>query len=146
MYNDEQILSIDDYEKVAKAYADALRKKGLMIVTTNEVDSLLLEGIFEKLSNIKSYLFMLGGFLNTGAFYSLNERQIKKLSIIFDDYSLPLAKVAIRDKTKCFLSFLSTEMAVIKDLLKIAPQTSFEKEIEKIIEERLSLLSSILSL
>ena len=83
-YNDEQLLSISQYEAFAKAYAQTLREKGFKII--NLADGLTEEevnDIFEKLFTIKSLLFSMGGFLNTSSFYSLNERQLKKLSIIF---------------------------------------------------------------
>ena len=89
---------------------------------------------------------MLGGFLNTSSFYSLNERQIKKLSILLDftpesnNQSLP------RDKTKCFLAFLSTEFELIKLLLEFAEKSNYESEIKKVIDARLTKLSQILSI
>ena len=147
MYKDEQILSVNEYEKIAKAYADALKKKRLKIVHSEDFfDERLVESIFEKFSIIKACLFALGGFMNTSSFYSLNERQMKKFNIIFDTYSFPHKTAPFRDKTKCFISFISNEFSLINDLIKIAEQSSFEEEIKNMTTQRLSIISSLLAL
>lgn len=145
-YNDEQILNVEEYEIMAKAYASELKKRGFMLVQVdNEKISELISTIFEQIIKIKSYLFMLGGFLNTSSFYSLNERQIKKLSLLFElsptanNFALP------HDKTKCFLAFLSCEFELIKNLIELSDKSNYEVELKKIINSRLSLLSKILS-
>ncbi|MBQ8444184.1 MAG: hypothetical protein IJX25_02400 [Clostridia bacterium] len=146
-YNDEGLLSIEQYEVMAKAYADALKKRGLKIVNIDdEIDERDVDEIFDKISNIKSLLFTLGGFLNTSTFYSLNERQLKKLLIIFDKDTIPSHHVKTRDKTKCFLSFLSCEFALTSKLLTLSEKTNFESEIKGMIHQRLTLLSQILAL
>jgi len=110
------------------------------------VDGLVGE-VFENLFKIKSYLFALGGFLNTSIFYSLNERQIKKLSLIFDydNHNINSTKQH-RDKTKCFLAFLSEECLLIKNLIKLAENSNYESQIKDIISSRLAKLSEILSI
>lgn len=145
-YNDEGLLSTSQYEIIAKAYADALKKKRLKIVNIDDIDQGEVDKIFELLAQIKALLFSLGGFLNTSTFYSLNERQIKKLLIIFDREQLPIQSNKCRDKTKCFLSFLSTEFALINALLSVAEKTRFEGEIKALTSARLTLLSQILAL
>ena len=146
-YNDEQVLGVNDYELIAKAYSSQLKKRGFMVVHIDDQQTReLLEEIFMQLFKAKSQLFMLGGFLNTSKFYSLNERQIKKMCLLFDwspeasSYPLP------HDKTKVFLSFLSTEACLIKNLLELAEKSNYENEIRKIIDARLSLLSQILEI
>ena len=137
------MLSVEDYEKMAKAYAEMLRKNGIQFINIAEdVD----QNVISNITKIKSLLFALGGFLNTGKFYSLNERHINKLSIIFDqDIPLP-ARLPYHDKTKCFLSFLSNEFALIQQLFSIVDKTRFDGDIKNIINDRLSLLSQILAL
>ncbi|MCI8555012.1 MAG: hypothetical protein HFI85_00340 [Clostridia bacterium] len=144
-YNDDQLLNAGDYEKLAKAYSQALKSRGFMIVQIdNEESQAKIKEVFELIFAIKSYLFSLGGFLGTSKFYSLNERQLKKLAIIFDfDEQLPL-KRAPRDKTKCLLNFLSTECLLIKNLIYLADKSSYEHQIKDIIGARLNLLSQIL--
>ena len=147
MYNDECLLPTDEYQKMAKAYADMLEKKGIRIININdEVDKNIINEIFDKLLTIKSLLFAMGGFLNTSRFYSLNERHINKLSVIFDYDLSPSNSVKWHDKTKCFLSFISTELALIKQLINIIDKTSFERDIKNIIDNRLNLLSQLLAL
>lgn len=146
-YNDENVLSVEEYELIAKAYADALKEKGLKIIhINNELAPNIIEEIFNKLTEIKSLLFALGGFLNTSSFYSLNERHLKKLSIIFDKENIKFKPTKIRDKTRNFLSFLSCELSFIKLLLEIAEKTNYENELKLIANDRLTLLSQILSL
>ncbi len=145
MYNDEQLLSVTDYENLAKAYSSALKNKGFMIVQVDsEANKILLNEIFENLYSIKTYLFNLGGFLGTGKFYSLNERQLKKLSILFDYERAEFKTNPPRDKTKCLLKFLSSECRLIKNLISLSERTSFETQIQDIISARLTLLSQIL--
>lgn len=147
MYNDEARLTAEGYELMAKAYAEMLKNKGFKIVSSDSLPSQEeISSLFETLSSIKAHLLMLGGFLSTGSFYSLNERHIKKLALIFDFQSQEFHSPRIYDKTKCFLSFLSKEFSLISQLLTLAEKTSFEEEIKKIIKERLSHLSQILAL
>ncbi len=145
LYNDEQILSVNEYENIAKAYSNALKSKGFIIVQVdNEKNDVLIKEIFENLYFIKTLLFNLGGFMGTSKFYSLNERQIKKLAIILDFEENVEIKKSPRDKTKCLLEFLSTECLLIKNLIELADKTSYESQIKDIINSRLNLLSSLL--
>ena len=144
-YNDEMILSNEDYRTLANAYAQELKARNFMLIKIDDqADQELVRQTFNNLHNIKTLLFSLGGFLNTSQFYSLNERQMKKLSIIFDYEYTPEPVKHTNDKTKNFLSFLSHEMQVVKTLIELAEKSSFEDEIKKIINSRLTLLSNIL--
>lgn len=145
-YNDEKFLSIEEYQLMAKAYTDALKQKGFKLVTSLSPNEAEVLSLIEKLYKAKALLLCLGGFLGTGRVYSLNERQIDKTLIIFDAQPFQQAKVKSRDKTKCFLEFLSNEFALINQLNLIAEQTSFEQEIKNMTTQRLNLLSEILSL
>ena len=146
MYNDEQILSINEYEAMAKAYAQILRDKGFRIVCSATPSAQLVDSIFLHLAKIKCHLFALGGFLGTSPLYSLNERQLNKLCVVFDREKPPIEKASTADKTKNFLSYLSNEFALLQELLTVAEQTSFEQEVKNILNQRLSLLSKTLSL
>ena len=143
-YNDDKILSIEEYEAMAKAYSDALKEKGFMFVNIdNRKNEELIDNIFSQLAKIKTNLFYMGGFLNTSQFYSLNERQIKKMRIIFD-YDQPINTLAMnRDKTINFLNFISNEAILLKQLIKISSQSNFENEIINIVNDRLNLLGEI---
>lgn len=143
-YNDEQILSCSSYEVIAKAYANAMKEKGFIFVQVdNEKNRMLIDETFSTLSKIKSCLFFMGGFLGTGKLYSLNERQIKKLEIIFDTQLAPNKYIFKPDKTATLLELIGHEAHLIKNLITLATQSSFEHEIMKIIDERLALTQEI---
>lgn len=143
-YNDEQILSCSSYEVMARAYANAMKERGFMFVQVdNEKNRELIEDTFSSLAKIKSCLFFLGGFLGTGRMYSLNERQIKKLEIIFDKEIAHNQYAFKSDKTKALLEFIGCEAHLIKNLITLSSQSSFEYDILKIIGDRLSLLQEI---
>ncbi len=143
-YNDEQILSLEDYEAIAKAYANSMKNKGFIFVQVDSSEvKTLIEESFNYLAEIKSCLFIMGGFLNTASLYSLNERQIKKLQILFD-YSKPFQPFRMKhDKTLCFLKFLGLEAKLHRNLLALADKTSYERELKKIVDDRLITLSNI---
>ena len=146
-YIDDKILNIDDYEEMAKAYASALKQKGFRIVHVDDLEvKEELEGVFNHLFKIKSCLFALGGFLNTSSFYSLNERQIKRIAILFDYQPQNKINHPCRDKTKCLLTFLSEEFLLIKKLIKLSEISNFDKQLKEIINARLSKLHEILAL
>ena len=145
-YNDEQILSIPTYEAMAKEYASMLKKRGFMLVQVGGEDISLANEVFNLLLKAKSLLFALGGFLNTSKFYSLNERQIKKFAIMFDLNPLSEKTPLPRDKTKCFLAFLSNEFLLIKSLIELAGKSNFEGELNGLTATRLSLLSKLLEI
>lgn len=143
-YNDEQILNLEQYEEMAKAYASSMKSRGFIVVQVDSEELLkLIEDTFDLLAEIKNCLFILGGFLNTSMMYSLNERQIKKLRIIFD-YNKPLKNYKIKyDKTICFLKFLGLEVNLLRNLLQLCDKSNFEHEIKKIIDDRLITLNKV---
>ncbi len=143
-YNDEQILSLQDYEKIAKAYAKGVRSFKIISLDNEETQKLVLP-IFELLYSIKASLFTLGGFLGTSKFYSLNERQIKKLSIMLDFDEVLKVPQPPKDKTRCLLKFLADELVLIRNLSNFAEKSNYERQIKEIIDSRLALLSQILS-
>lgn len=143
-YNDEPILSLQDYEVMAKEYNKSLKKRGFIFVQIDnyEVEQ-LVEETFNLLANSKACLFVMGGFLNTSSFYSLNERQIKKMRIIFD-YEKPLKTFRLKhDKTTCFLTFVGLEIRILKNLLLLCEKSNFEREIRTIYQDRISNLEQI---
>lgn len=145
-YNDEQILSCSSYEIMAKAYAQAMKDKGFMFVAVdNEKNKMLIEDIFDILAKIKSCLFFLGGFLGTSKLYSLNERQIKKLELIFDFHIAPNKYSFKSDKTATLLEFIGHESHLTKNLIELSAQSSFEHDILKIVNDRLALMQETFS-
>ena len=143
-YNDEPILSLQDYELMAREYASALHKRGFIFVQVDDAQTnAMAEEAFQVLAEIKACLFNLGGFLNTSTMYSLNERHIKKLRVIFD-YDKPLATFKLRrDKTYCFLRYIGLECKLLKCLFALSQRSNYERELKKINEDRLTTLASI---
>lgn len=146
-YNDEKFLTPEQYATMAIAYEKALKERGMMIVRVgdDEKNEELANTIVTLLSNIRACLFRLGGFLNTGKIYNLNERHIKKLGVILDKEDFTITHPKVMDKTKCFLNFLSYEFDLIKNLIVLKEQSNFESNISRLINERLTLLSQIFS-
>ncbi len=143
-YNDEQILSLQEYEIMAKEYTNSLKKRGFIFVQVDSEEvSQLIDETFNLLAMNKTCLFLMGGFLNTSSFYSLNERQIKKLRIIFD-YGKTLPTFKFRhDKTECFLKFVGIEARIIKNLLNLSEKTNYEHELKTICQDRLTTMANI---
>lgn len=143
-YNDEQLLSISQYETMAKAYSQKLKEKGFFFVQidASENNALACE-IFELLLKLKSSLFHLANFLGTGRLYSLNERHIKAFQTLYPDCN-QINRYKIRgDKTKCFLNMLSLENELIAKLFMLSASSSFASQLERMINERLHLSSEI---
>ena len=126
-YNDEPILSLQDYEVMAKEYNKSLKKRGFIFV---QIDNYEVEQLVEETFNLL-------------ANYSLNERQIKKMRIMFD-YEKPLKTFRLKhDKTTCFLTFVGLEIRILKNLLLLCEKSNFEREIRNIYKDRISNLEQI---
>lgn len=142
-YKDDVILTIEQYENIAKKYSESLKKNGFKIIKVdNKKNKELINQILSLMSKIKSSLFRLGGFFNTSKIYSLNERQIKKMIILFDT-SLPIENLQFLDKKKTFSNYIILEFRLIKNLIELKEQSNFESEINRILNERLTLLSNL---
>lgn len=143
-YNDEKLLSIGEYEAMAKAYSQKLKEKGFIFVQIDaQENEALISECWELLRKIKSSLFYLGNFLGTGRMYSLNERQIKLFHTMFPDEEQVIRYKIRGDKTKCFLNMLSLENQLIIKLLSLSNSSPFSSQIERMIDERLRLSSEI---
>lgn len=143
-YNDEGLLSPLGYQEMAKAYAEEINKKEFVFVRLDSSkEQAFLHECLQLLHLLKHTLFTLGGFLGTGALYNLNEKHILKIEKLFQISFEYKQKHIARDKTKCFLNMLSLESLLINNLLNLAQQSQFGKEILDIIKERTSLTSSL---
>ena len=142
-YEDDKLLSIEEYEKMALAYSKARKNSEIFLKVEEIKNQSLIDDIFDDMAMIRTCLFNMAGFLNTSRLYSLNERQIKKMRVIFD-YEKPLKTCKIkRDKTLNFLCFIGKEASLIKHLIDISTLSSFEQQLLNIINDRLSLISEI---
>lgn len=146
MYQDEQILSSQQYELIARAYNEISKNEKFQFLFSNPPPAQEIEEIFSLFAIQKVLLLNLGGFLGTGKFYSLHCRQLKKIEIIFEKELSFFPQNKQHDKTKLFLLFLSKEFELIQKLLSICDKTLFEGELRKIINDRTSLLSQIFAL
>ena len=143
-YNDEKLLSVQDYEIMAKAYSNHLKSKGFVFVQVDATENeLLISEVFELMSKIKSCLRFLGNFLGTGRLYSLNELQMKTFQIIYPSCDQTLSYKIRGDKTKCFLNLQSLESELISKLLTLSEQSPFSNQLLWLIKERLYLSSEI---
>ena len=68
-YNDEKILSDEDYAVIAEKYTAELKKRGYVFVHVGENGEKLVDEIFEVLGRLRSLLLFLGGFLGTGKLF-----------------------------------------------------------------------------
>ncbi len=143
-YNDEKLLSIDEYEVMAKAYSQHLRDKGFIFIQVDsEENNELICEVNELFSQIKSSLFYLGNFLGTGRLYSLTDRQIRLFQTIYPDCTQTNSYKIRGDKTKCFLNLMSLESTLISKLLTLSENSPFFKQLDTMIRERLYVTSEI---
>lgn len=143
-FDDEKLLNVEGYEAMAKAYSAFFKQKGFIIVKIDDKENQeLINKTITLLSQIKLYLFRLGGRFNTSKLYALTDRQAKKLEVIFDTKLPAISNFVCHDKTKCFFKYLSIEFELIKNLIALKEQSNFESDIFRIINDRLLLLQNI---
>lgn len=143
MYNDEPILSIEEYQKLAKAYSKELQNKGFMFVAIDkQKEKLLSQKAVETLHQIKGLIFSLSGFMGTGALYGPTVNHIKILSS-FCSFSPSQTKKFSRDKTKGFLNLISLENSLLGCLSELLLNSPNYAQILEIIEERTFLQSKL---
>ena len=141
LYEDDKILTIDEYEKLAREYLTAIEENKIELINVED-DSALIDEMFHSFACVSRALFCLGGFLNTSRLYSLTSKQIKTLQEI---YSLKLPHVVLPsyDKTKLFLHFVGCESGLILSLIKLAKSSNNAQVLEKMISDRLVLCKNI---
>lgn len=142
-YDDEALLSQEDYKKMAKAYKEQSQTGYIFVRLDREKELSALQEALQTLSLLKSNLFALGGFLGTGALYNLNNKHLDQLQNIYGQKAEYRQHNFVPDKTKCFLNMLSLESLALNKLISLALCTSYSEEIVAIIKERTSLCSSL---
>lgn len=144
IYNDEEILSPTGYQEFAKAYNKELQKKGFIFVSLNtNKEQAYVNECLEILTNLKTSLFSLNGFLGTTPLYNLTEKHLLKLNSLFNLNYTNHSNYICKDKSKCFLIIISLENLLINKLIYLAENSTLSKEILIIIKERTSLTSSL---
>ena len=141
LYEDDKILTIDEYEKVAREYLKAIEENKIELIKVED-DSSLIEEVLHSFACVSRSLFCLGGFLNTSRLYSLTCKQIKTLQEIYN-CKMPQAVLPSYDKTKLFLHFVGCESGLILSLNNLAKSSNNAQVLEKMINDRLILCKNI---
>lgn len=141
LYEDDKILTIDEYQKLAQEYLKALDENNFKLISAED-DMPLVKELFENYSQVSRCLFCLGGFLNTSRLYSLTCKQIKTLQEIYN-LKMPKALTVSNDKTKIFLHYLGCESSLILSLIKLSKTSKNIDILERMIIDRLVLTKNI---
>lgn len=141
LYEDDKILTIDEYEKLAKEYLKSFNDKEFKLISAID-DKNLIQDVLMDFSLISRTLFCLGGFLNTSRLYSLTCKQVKTLQEMYQT-SLPNANIPFKDKTKLFLFYIGCENSLILNLLSLSRTSQNSDKIERMIIDRLVLSKNI---
>lgn len=145
-YNDELIPTPENYEKMAKAYSNALKEKGFVFIRlSNEDFCFLIDEIFDILFKLRSSYRYLKGFMGSDKFLELNEEQIEELRDIFS-YSKNRAFQIRTNKTKCFLNTVSLETRLILKLNELAQKSEYFEKLSSIASKRLLLSTELYSI
>lgn len=140
MYEDNSFPSLDSYEKMAKAYSDALKDKGFLFIPLNQENfDFLIEEIFDILFKLRSSYRFLNGFLGSDKFLDLTEQQIEVLRKEFN-YEKNRAFRLRTNNTKCLLNNISLECKLLLKLNELAQQCGKLELLSSLSEKRLLLL------
>lgn len=136
-YNDSKIPTLEDYEKLAKAYAESLKDKGFVFIRLdNENYNFLLDEVFDILFKLRATYRFLGTFLEANQFLELTNGHIEKLRNLFD-YKKNRGFRIRGDRTKAFLNSVSLENRLIIKLNSLAQKSDFFNELSQLCLERL---------
>ncbi len=129
-YDDFVCPTPDEYEQLARAYSNSLKEKGFVFVRLDsEAVNVLVDEVFDLLFKLRSSYRMLGNFMGSDRFYSLNEEQIETMRNLFD-YKQNRGFKLNWNKTKCFLNAISLENRLLIKLFLLAQKSD---EYEKLI-------------
>lgn len=143
-YEDDRLLSLDEYAVMAKAYSDGLKKQGFMFIQVDarENDELVNE-IFEIFTQIASLLKYLNGFLGTDRLLKLTQKQLSAYQVMYPSCELSISYRIRGDKTRCFLHLLSLESKLLGRLLILIERSPFSNHLSSFVKERLYLCGEI---
>ena len=140
LYNDENISTPENFEKMAKAYSDSLKEQGFVFFKISDEDySLLLGEVFDILFKLRASYRFLGSFLESDKFLSLTEKQIDYLRTLFS-YNKNQGYIVKTNNTKCFLNNISLESLLILKLNILAQKSDYFQELSSLVNERLTLM------
>ena len=135
LYEDDKILTIEEYEALAREYLKKAEENKIELIKVED-DAAMVEELFCCFARVNQCLFCLGGFLSTGCIYSLTCKQIKTLKQLYD-CQLPQVVLPRQDKAKLFLHFVGCESALILSLTSLAKSSNKAQVFERMISDRL---------
>ncbi len=141
IYEDDKILTMEEYEELAKQYYQSYNKNEFKFINTSE-DEVLLDLVFNSFSLVNQSLFRLGGFLNTSKLYTLTNKQIKIFLNLYNK-KLPFLSIKQCDKTNTFLNYIGLESQLLLNLINLARIDKNEDIINRIINDRLIAIKNI---
>ena len=141
IYEDDKILTMEEYEELAKQYYQSYNKNEFKFINTSE-DEVLLDLVFNPFSLVNQSLFRLGGFLNTSKLYTLTNKQIKIFLNLYNK-KLPFLSIKQCDKTNTFLNYIGLESQLLLNLINLARIDKNEDIINRIINDRLIAIKNI---
>ena len=141
IYEDDKILTMEEYEELAKQYYQSYNKNEFKFINTSE-DEVLLDLVFNYFSLVNQSLFRLGGFLNTSKLYTLTNKQIKIFLNLYNK-KLPFLSIKQCDKTNTFLNYIGLESQLLLNLINLARIDKNEDIINRIINDRLIAIKNI---
>ena len=141
IYEDDKILTMEEYEELAKQYYHSYNKNEFKFINTSE-DEMLLDLVFNYFSLVNQSLFRLGGFLNTSKLYTLTNKQIKIFLNLYNK-KLPFLSIKQCDKTNTFLNYIGLESQLLLNLINLARIDKNEDIINRIINDRLIAIKNI---
>ena len=138
VFNDESTCTPDEFEKMAKAYSDALDRSEFRFFENENARNIIVDEVFETLFKLRASYRFLNGFLGSDLFLDLTEKQIADLRKLFNYQTNHGFRVRV-NSTKCLLNTISLESNLLLKL-NILSQFDFLDELSKIADDRLKLL------
>ena len=141
LYEDEKVLTIDEYEKIAREYMRSYGENQFKFINAED-DKEKVDNAAFYFSAVSRSLFCLGGFLNTSRLYALTCKQIKAFEELYG-VKLPNTCLPRGDKPKLFLQYNGYESALILALFELSRSSNHSAELERMIVDRLVLCKNI---
>ena len=138
MYNDDGLSTPENFEKMAREYAEKLKDEGFKFFPSKVHIDFLLDEVFEILFKLRSSYRFLRGFLGSENFLELTETQIDKLRKIFSYNKNRGFRVRV-NSTKCLLNSISLESELILKINLLAQNCDYLDELSNLINARLLL-------
>ena len=143
-YDDEKLLSLEEYEVMAKEYSKSLKKSGFVFIKVDEnLCEELVSEIFELYQKIYASLLFLGKFSNLDKLANLTSEQMSTLKILYPECSQTPSIQVRGNKNLIFLNFLSLESDLNLKLLSLCEQSPFSSQLKPLILSRLACTKEI---